>query len=166
MLSPRTFVAAIALGTLFSSAARAQSSSQPSVLEGVWSRVEQIRPDQTKYPSQPGLRIFQGGHYAWVAVFGEGPRPALPDSATATASQLRSVWGDGAFQAEAGAFRVQGNQLTETPAVSKNPDQMGDGWYTTFSFRLVGDTLYLAQMENPNGMLLGTQPTGRYVRVR
>jgi hypothetical protein len=166
MLSLRTLVAAVALGTLFPSAARAQSASQPSVLEGVWSRIEQIRPDQTKYPSQPGMRIFRGGNYAWVAVFGEAARPPLPDTATATAAQLRSVWGDGAFQAEAGTFRVQGNQLTETPTVSKNPEQMGEGWYTTFSFRLVGDTLYLAQMENPKGMLLGTQPTGRYVRVR
>ena len=161
-----TVRAFLVFAVLSASAADAQSRLNPSVLEGVWVRVEQIRPDQTKYASQPGLRIFSGGHYSWVAAFGEGPRPAMPDSATATAAQLRSVWGNTAFTAESGTFVVQGGQLTQTPVVAKNPGEMGQGWYENFSFRVVGDTLYMTQIENPRGILLGTQPTGKYVRVR
>lgn len=163
MLTARALVVVAALSAAAS--AKAQSSSNPSVLEGVWTRVEQIRPDQTRYPAQPGLRIFHGGHYSWVTVLGEGPRPAMPDTTAATAAQLRAIWG-GPFHAESGTFRVQGEQMTQVPIVGKNPDEMGPDWYLTFSFRIVGDTLYLAQIQNPRGMLLGTQPMGKYVRVK
>jgi hypothetical protein len=162
MLVLRAFLVAAVLSA---GSLAAQSRTAPSVLEGVWQRVEQIRPDMTRFPAQPGLRIFSGGHYSWLAVLGEGPRPALPDSATATPAQLRAVWGN-SFVAETGTFRVQGEQMTQTPIVAKNPAEMAADWYTIFTFRLVGDTLYLAQVQNPTGMLLGTQPTGKYLRVR
>ena len=161
MLSVRAF---IVLALLSAGAADAQSRLRPSALEGVWMRSQQLRPDQTRYPAQPGMRIFSGGHYSWLAVFGEEPRPPLPDS-TGTAAELRAVW-DGAFTAESGTFRVDGGTITQRPLVAKNPNQMDPNWYVTLSWRIVGDTLYMAQVENPTGLLFGRQPTGLYIRVR
>lgn len=160
-----TVRAFLVLALLSVSSATAQSRLVPSVLEGVWMRSEQLRPDQTKFPAQPGMRIFSGGHYSWLAVFGEDPRPALPDE-NGSASELNGVWGDERFTAESGTFRIDGETITQRPLVAKNPNQMDPDWYVTLSWRLVGDTLYMAQVENPTGLLFGRQPTGLYVRVR
>ena len=162
MPTVRALLVAVAL--LAAGSAEAQSRLRPSVLEGVWVRSEQIRPDQTKFPAQPGMRIFAGGHYSWVAVFGEEPRPPLPDE-TGSAAELRAVW-DASFTAESGTFRVDGGTITQRPIVAKNPNQMDPDWYVTLSWRIAGDTLDMAQVENPTGLLFGRQPTGLYVRVR
>lgn len=140
----------------------AQSRARPSVLEGVWQRVEQIRFDQTSHPAQPGLRIFSGGHYSWTMIVGEDPRPPLRESATA--QEVRAAWD--LLIAETGTFQVVGETITQRPLVAKDPAQMDPSWFTALSFRIIEDTLYLAQVENPSGMLLGMQPAGKYVRVR
>ena len=114
-----TVRAFLALVLLSMPAAEAQSRLNPSILEGVWLRVEQFRADQTRFPAQPGMRIFSGGHYSWIAVLGEGPRPPMPDSASATAAQLRAVWGNTALVAESGTFMIQGQQLTQSPIAAK-----------------------------------------------
>ena len=75
------------------------------------------------------------------------------------------MWGD-AFHAESGTFQVLGETITPRPLVAKNPEQMDPSWFATLSYRLVGDTLFLAQVENPTGLLVGMQPRGKYVRVR
>lgn len=157
-------LAFLVLALLSADPADAQSRLIPSVLEGAWERVEQIRTDMTRFSAQPGLRIFSGGRYSWVAIFGEEPRPPLPDS-NGTAAELMAVWGD-AFHAEAGTFELVSGTITQHPIVAKNPEEMDPSWYVTLSYRLVGDTLYLAQLENPTGPLHGRQPTGKYVRVR
>ena len=129
MLTVRALFVVVAL--LSAGSADAQSRLRPSALEGVWMRTQQLRPDQTRYPAQPGMRIFSGGHYSWLAVFGEEPRPPLPDS-TGTAAELRAVW-DGSFTAESGTFRVDGQLITQRPLVAKNPDQIEEDWYVTLN---------------------------------
>ena len=160
-----TVRAFLILALLSASSAAAQSRLRPSSLDGVWIRTEQLRPDQTSFPAQPGMRIFSGGHYSWLAVFGEEPRPPLP-AENGSAEELSGVWGDDRFTAEAGTFRIDGNLVTQRPIVAKNPNQMDPDWFVTLNWRLVGDTLYLSQVENPTGLLFGRQPTGLYIRVR
>ena len=162
MTTVRALLVLVAL--LSAGSAEAQSRLRPSVLDGVWIRSEQLRPDQTSFPAQPGMRIFSGGHYSWLAVFGEEPRPPLPDS-TGSAAELRAVWG-ASFTAEPGTFRIDGELITQRPIVAKNPDQMDPDWFVTLNWRLVGDTLYLSQVEDPTGLLFGRQPTGLYIRAR
>ena len=157
--------ALIVIALLSAGSADAQTRLRPSVLEGVWIRTEQIRVDQTRHPAEPGMRIFSGGHYSWIAVFGEEPRPELPDE-NASAEELSSVWGDGMLTAESGTFRIDGELITQRPLVAKNPNQMEEDWYVTLNWRLVGDTLYMVQHSNPTGLLFGTQPTGMYTRAR
>ena len=54
-----------------------------------------FKPDAT-------LAIFHGRHYSRVEVHAEQPRPPLADPASASADQLRAVWGP--FVGEAGTF--------------------------------------------------------------
>ena len=162
MLTVRALLVLVAL--LSAGSAEAQTRLRPSVLEGVWIRTQQIRVDQTRHPAQPGMRIFAGGHYSWLAVFGEEPRPPLPDE-NGSAEELRAVW-DASFTAESGMFRIDGQLITQRPLVAKNPNQMEEDWYVTLNWRIVADTLYMVQHSNPTGLLFGTQPTGMYVRAR
>ena len=78
-----------------------------------------FRPEAT-------LAIFHGRHYSRVEVHAEQPRPLLADPASASADQLRAVWGP--FVGEAGTFELSGNDMiTMQATVAKNPAAMATG---------------------------------------
>src|SRR5262245_13274444 len=77
-----------------------------AVFEGVWRTEDVVVQGQTPQTFKPGatLAIFHGRHYSRVEVHAEGPRPALKDPASASADDLRAVWGP--FVAEGGSFEL------------------------------------------------------------
>ena len=77
--------------------------------------VVQGPPPQTLKPGAT-LAIFHGRHYSRVEVHTEGARPILKDPATASADELRAVWGP--FVAEAGTFDVSNNMLALATSIS------------------------------------------------
>ena len=102
-----------------------------------------FRPDAT-------LAIFHGRHYSRVEVHAEQPRPLLADPASASADQLRAVWGP--FVAEAGTFEVSGsNTITMHATVAKNPAAMQPGASSVYTYRREGDMLTLTQVRTPAG---------------
>ena len=119
--------------------------------EGVWRTAEVIVPGPSPQTFKPvaTLAIFHGRHYSRVEVHSEGARAALKDPASASADELRAVWGP--FVAEAGTFDLSGNVLTMQALVAKNPAAMMHGAFTTWSFKLSGDTLLVTAEANQNG---------------
>ena len=98
---------------------RSKASGEPSRSSCRARAARTFKPDAT-------LAIFHGRHYSRVEVHAEQPRPLLADPASASADQLRAVWGP--FVAEAGTFEVSGNDMiTMQATVAKNPAAMPDG---------------------------------------
>jgi hypothetical protein len=46
---------------------------------------------------------------------------------------------------------TDGNRITMRPIVAKNPAVMGPGSFITYSYKLVGDTIWVTQQRNQNG---------------
>ena len=73
-----------------------------------------------------------------------------PTRLTASADQLRAVWGP--FVAEAGTFEVSGSDvITMRATVAKNPAAMRDGASSVYTYRRQGDTLTLTEVRTPAG---------------
>jgi hypothetical protein len=123
--------------------------------QGVWRTVEVVVPGAPGSPSQiltpaATLAIFHGRHYSRVEVHTEQPRTPLVNVATATADQLRAVWGP--FIGEGGTFAVEGNNtITMHATVAKNPADMNAGATSTYTYRRQGDLLLLTQVRTPAG---------------
>jgi len=119
--------------------------------EGVWRTAEVIVPGPSPQTFKPvaTLAIFHGRHYSRVEVHSEGARAALKDPASASADELRAVWGP--FVAEAGTFDLSGNVLTMQALVAKNPAAMTRGATSVYTYQRSGDTLTLTQTRTPSG---------------
>jgi hypothetical protein len=89
------------------------------------------------------------GYYSRVDDQAEGPRPIPANVTTASGDELRAMWGP--FVAEAGTHEISNDTLTMRPIASKNPRVMGPGVFTTYSYRLDGNTLWLTQERTQNG---------------
>ena len=129
-----------------------KASESREAFEGVWKTVEVVVPGQTPqtFRAAATLAIFHGKHYSRVEVHTEGARPALKDPATASADELRAVWGP--FVAEAGTSEVAGNNVVTMRAmVAKNPAAMTNGATSAYTYQLNGDTLTLTQTRTPSG---------------
>src|SRR5690349_16738800 len=87
-------------------------------LDGVWQAVEVTHgtPAFTIKPG-PNLAIFSGRFYSRVDVQTNESRPVLANAGTATAEELRQVWGP--VVAEAGTFEVTENLMIFRPTVAK-----------------------------------------------
>ena len=123
-----------------------------AALQGVWRTVEVVVPGAPArmYKPEAALAIFHGRHYGRVEVHTEQPRPLLADQASASADQLRAVWGP--FVGEAGTFEVSGNNtITMQASVAKNPAAMKPGAQSVFTYRREGDLLILTQLRTPAG---------------
>jgi hypothetical protein len=145
-------LAALAAGLIAGEAPSAQSTG--GSIQGVWRIVEAtISGPQARtiaFGDRPNLTIITGKHYSRVEVQADGPRPVVPDVATATADQLRAAWGP--FVAEAGTYEIApANVITMRPVASKNPAVMGAGVFIAYSYKQDGDTLLLTQQRNQNG---------------
>jgi hypothetical protein len=143
-----------------------RSVSRSASMEGVWrtAAVTITGPGaRTIDKLQPSLQIITAKHYSRVELHAEGPRPAILDASKATADELRQVWGP--VVAEAGSHETsRGNTLTMRPVVAKNPASMTPGTFTTYSYRLVGDTLWLTPQANQRGPVTNP-PTIKLTRV-
>ena len=128
------------------------SAAQPNAaLEGVWRTVEVVVPGAPgrTYRPMSTLAIFHDRHYSRVEVHAEEPLTPLADPSSASADQLRAVWGP--FVAEAGTFEVNGNEITMQATVSKNPSAMTKGAVSVYTFRGDGNTLTLTQVRTHAG---------------
>ena len=95
------------------------------------------------------LLIITTKYYSRTEEHAEGPRPTLANNATASADELRAVWGP--FQGEAGRYEIAGNRITLRPLVAKNPAAMTSGAYSVNSFELSGNTLTVSVLSNERG---------------
>ena len=141
------------------------ASRAPSV-EGVWRTAEVTVTGpgaRTIDRIQPNLAIITGKHYSRVEIHAEGTRPSLGDAATATADELRRVWGP--VIAEAGSYELSsGSTLTLRPVVAKNPASMSPGAFTTYGYRVSGDTLWLTHQRDQRGPVVNP-PTIKLIRI-
>jgi hypothetical protein len=133
-------------------------------LRGAWSHLEVRAPDGALLNNQPGLRLFVDGYYAWVRVNGLAPRS--PVDSTATAAQLRAVWGDEAFLANSGTYSTIGNIIVQSAIVAMNPAVMRPGLFNSYSYRIAGDTLISTNHGSQAGGVTAALNVGRYLRVR
>ena len=128
--------------------------SGPGSIQGVWQAVEVTLPGPaprviTIPEPRPNLTILTANHYSRVQVEAEGARPVLADVTKASADELRATWGP--FAAEAGTYEIAGNLITMRPVAAKNPAAMAPGAFSTWSYRLAGDTLWVTAERNQNG---------------
>jgi hypothetical protein len=130
----------------------APSAAEPNAaVQGVWRTLEVVVPAAGRtFKPDATLAIFHGRHYSRVEVHAEQPRPLLADSATASADQLRAVWGP--FVAEAGTFDLSGSDvITMRATVAKNPAAMRDGAASVYTYRREGDRLTLTEVRTLAG---------------
>ena len=137
---------------LVATVSKLKASESREAFEGVWKTVEVVVPGPTPqtFRAAATLAIFHGKHYSRVEVHAEGTRPVLKNPATASADELRAVWGP--FVAEAGTFEVTGgNVVTMQAMVAKNPAAMTNGATSVYTYQRSGDTLTLTQTRTPSG---------------
>ena len=121
----------------------------------MWRTVEVTVPGAPGLPSQifkPGatLAIFHGRHYSRVEVHSDQPRTPLANVTTASADEIRAVWGP--FIGEAGTFEVGANNtITMQATVAKNPADMNTGAASAYTYKREGDLLLLTQVRTPAG---------------
>ncbi len=161
----RLLLVLLGVGLLASHDVAGQSTSRS--IQGVWQAVEVTMsgptPRTITIPEpRPNLTILTARHYCRVQVESEGPRPILADAAKANADELRSTWGP--FVGEAGTYEITGDLITLRPIASKNPAAMVPGAFSTWSYKLVGDTLSVTAQRNQNGPIVNPV-TVKSVRV-
>lgn len=123
----------------------------PSI-EGVWRATEVTTNGpgaRTITRLEPNLSIITAKHYSHIDIHAEGPRPSLPDPAKASADELRQAWGP--VVAEAGSYEISRVTFVTRPVVAKNPAGMGQGAFTSYAFRIVGDTMWLTAQRDQGG---------------
>lgn len=128
------------------------AAAPDAALQGVWRTIEVVVPGPAGRTFKPDatLAIFHGRHYSRVEIHAEQPRPLLGNPATASADELRAVWGP--FVAEAGTFDVSGSDvITMRATVAKNPAAMRDGASAVYTYRREGDRLMLTEVRTPAG---------------
>jgi hypothetical protein len=129
------------------------AQSKRGSVQGVWRTVEVTMTGpaaRTISQLQPNLTIITARHYSRLNVDAEGPRPILEDVTKASADELRAVWGP--FVGEAGTYDLTGgNLITMRPIVAKNPAAMAAGSFSTYSYKLDGDTIWVTAERNQNG---------------
>jgi hypothetical protein len=128
-------------------------AASPSI-KGVWQAVEVTIPGPTPQTiaipePRPNLVVITERYYSRVQVEAEGPRPVIADVTRASADELRAAWGP--FAAEAGTYDLSGNRIVMRPIAAKNPAAMAPGAFTTWSYRLDGNTLLVTLERNQNG---------------
>jgi hypothetical protein len=154
----------LAVGLLANHGAAKQMKT--ASIQGVWQAVEVTTtgPGARTIPipePRPNLTIITLRHYARVAVEADSPRAPV-DAAKASADELRATWGP--FAGEAGTYEMKGNVITMRPVAAKNPAVMAPGAFTTWTYKLTGDTLLVTLQGNQNGPI-ASAVTVKSVRV-
>jgi hypothetical protein len=129
------------------------SAAEPNAtFQGVWRTLEVTvaGPAARTFRPEATLAIFHGRYYSRIEIHAEEPRPLLADPGTASADQLRAVWGP--FVGEAGTFELSGNDvITMHATVAKNPAAMAPGASSVYTYRREADLLTLTQVRGPAG---------------
>ncbi len=113
------------------------------------------RARQNTFPPGTALVIFYGKYYSRTEVQAEQPRPALAAARSATAEELRAVWGP--FVGEAGTLESSGDSLiTMRATVAKNPAAMSNGAFSVYSYERNGNTPVLTPVRSATGPPPGT----------
>jgi hypothetical protein len=139
----------LGVGLLTSGDVAAQSTS----IQGVWQVVEvtlggpSARTIEISEP-RPNLTIITARHYSRIQVEAE-TRPVLADVSKANADELRAAWGP--FSGEAGTYTIERNLITMRPIVAKNPAAMAPKSFSTWSYKLEADTLWVTAQTNQDG---------------
>ena len=140
------------LGTVLIPAMSALGQGKSGPFEGVWQAVEVTHNSPggpvTIKPG-PNLTIFAGKHYSRIDVQTDKPRPILANPASATAEELREVWGP--LVAEAGTYELTDNLITLRPMVAKNPAAMAPDVSIIYAYKLEGTSLTLTAQRDRNG---------------
>jgi hypothetical protein len=129
-------------------------AAKPRSIQGVWRTIEVTMPGPNGRiitSVQPNLAILTNTHYSRVEDHSDAPRPVVADLAHATAEELRAAWEP--FVAEAGTYEIRGNVITMRPVVAKNPAAMVAGAYSTFAFKLAGDTIWITSKSTDRGQV-------------
>jgi len=160
----RVFNSLLAVTAVGALSGGAVASRSPSI-EGVWRATEVTLTGpgaRTIRPLQPNLALITAKHYSRLEIHADA-RPSLTDAAKATAEELRQVWGP--VVAEAGSYQTSpGNVLTLHAVVAKNPATMEAGAFTSYVYRLAGDTLWLTLQRDQRGPA-ANPPTIKLTRV-
>jgi len=122
-------------------------------IEGVWQAVEVKTTGpgaRTIANVQPNLSVMTRKHYSHMEIHADGVRPSLADPAKASAEELRQAWGP--FVAEAGSYEISGGNFVTHPIIAKNPAGMAPGSFTSYGYRIVGDTLWLTVQRDQRGV--------------
>jgi hypothetical protein len=148
------FLASLSVGVavlVAGTALQLTAAAPRAALEGVWRTVEVVVQGPTPQVLGPGatLAVFHGRHYSRVEVHADRARPMLADPASASADELRAVWGP--FVGEAGTFDLSGNVVTMQALVAKNPAAMVNGATSVYTYERSGDTLTLTQVRTHVG---------------
>ena len=142
----------------------ALESRSPSI-EGVWRAVE-VRTTgpgaRTITNVQPNLSVMTRKHYSHMDIHSDGVRPSLADPSKASADELRQAWGP--FVAEAGSYEISGGNFVTHPIIAKNPAGMAPGSFTSYGYRIVGDTLWLTARRDQRGVA-ANPATIKFTRV-
>jgi len=140
-------------------------ASRAPAIEGVWQAVEVTTtgPEARAItPLQPNLSIITRKHYSHIDIHADGPRPVLSDAENASADDLRRAWGP--VVAEAGSYELSSGSFVTHAVVSKNPAAMTAGAFTSYSYRVAGDTLWLTPQRDSRGAVKNP-PTIKLMRV-
>src|SRR5579859_1548535 len=152
-LDPSKRVMAIA-GAILLASALGTALAADSPLVGAW----KLDPRQ---PGQAALYLFTPTHYSMLLA--PTDRPDIADTSTATADELRAIWGP--MLANAGTYEVSGDLITIHPMVAKIPVVMKPGANEVYRFRIEGKTLTLKQVRNARGVAVTSAPTFKFLRV-
>jgi hypothetical protein len=133
------------------------SAQSASTLEGAWTlqSIRFAKPVANPRKKPVGVLIVHGNHYSLMIT--DSARPDLADVASATADQLRAVWGP--VTANSGSIAVKDNTLTIRPIVALNPGSMAPKTFPEFTFALKGDTLTLTSVRGFSGPIPNPQTT-------
>lgn len=154
-MSCRVLVTALCL--TLPTAVSAQEGSTARSLQGVWRIVETVTKGanaSTISNPQPSLVIFTEGHYSFLNISGEQPRPRFapakdPNKLTDAEKIARfEQWSP--FIANAGTYDVKGTTLILRPLVAKSETVMAKNSSIESEFKLEGNTLW-AVTKSPAG---------------
>ena len=140
------------------------SAQSQSRIQGVW-RLAQISMASGYVNSnpQPGYYIFTKKYYSIIWVWGDKPRPALPeDIDKATADELRRAFLN--FTANAGTYRIEKGKLYLSRVVAKDPNHVLSGEGTTSSVKIVGNTMTIT-VERHGAVPVDNPMTVKLVRL-
>jgi hypothetical protein len=132
-------------------AMNALGQAKQGSFEGVWQAVQVTLggPQALTVKPGPNLTIFSARHYSRIEVHTEKARRVVANPVTATAEELREIWGP--FVAEGGTYELTDNLIIMHPIVAKNPAAMAPDVTLVYSYKLEDETLTVTAQRDRNG---------------